>query len=252
MDSRILKTYWYKDKEREVRAQIALVLLFALIASFDQWGTTQFDLNEGLTNFFFSLLTVGGSFLLVDALKRFYAIKKGYIYELQVVWYGIWTGLLLTFASGGYLKPYVGPTFWIHDIPGYRIGKFPRRMTMKEFAKIGLLGVFAHFILAHFAAVGVFDFLPTTAVHNMVLFNLIYASFAILPLPPLDGSKIFYHLFAHSGKMYILPAILVGIFSGYGIGYLFNLATPLRFVLGFLFGVAFVLYYQDIFPKHKD
>jgi hypothetical protein len=251
MDTRILRTYWYKDKEQEQRAQITLVLLFALIASFDQWGTAVFSVTEGLYNFFWSILAVGGSFLIVDALKRSLAIKKGYIYELQVMWYGIGMGVLLTFASGGYLKPYIGPTFWLYDIPGHRLGKFPRRMTTKDFAKIGLFGVLANFVLANFAANGFFGFLPATAAHNMVIFNLVYASFAILPLPPLDGAKIFYNLFAHDAAQYSLPAVLAGIFSGYGVGYILGFEPITRFVMGFLFGVAFVLYYQDYLPHPK-
>lgn len=233
----------YKEKQRLV----SFIAIYALIASFDQWGETAFSLTTGLFNYGWSFVLIGLSMFLVDYLKRWYANRKGAIYELGIWPTGLGLGTLVTFMMAGGWKLYLGPTFSLKEKSHARLGKKKSPVGVELYCKVGLLGILTHFALANLGATGWFNLLPATAVHNMVVFNLVYAWLNLIPLPPLDGSKIIYFPFTKGGFV-IFPAIIFGLVFGYFLGYLLGLGNVLSYLLGLITAMLCVDRYKKVIP----
>ncbi|MFQ5620746.1 MAG: hypothetical protein ACE5FT_02805 [Candidatus Nanoarchaeia archaeon] len=244
---RNLKYFWWTTSA-EKNALAVVIFVFALISTFNQWGTEEFSAVIGITNLLWTMLAIGLSFMLVDAVRRLWVLSFGMQYELRVSWYYFGIGLLLTAISGGGLKVFIGPTFWLKAAPGQEHGRYWRRTAISDFAYVGLLGIIVHFLLADLAVIGYFSWLPQIAVDNMITFNLIYAILAILPIPPLDGSKIFYWFFGTAGGWFAMPGIIIGMLSGYGLGWVFGASMLGRYALALLGAIAMLTYWERMFP----
>jgi len=110
-------------QDAEKKRILALVAIYALLASFDQWGEVTFSATTGLFNYGWSFILIGLSLLISDTLRRRYADWKGGVYELGLWPTGLGIGALITFMMAGAWKIYLGPTFSLKEKPHARLGK---------------------------------------------------------------------------------------------------------------------------------
>lgn len=233
-----------QDKEKKIL--VSLVAVYALIASFDQWGEVAFSFTTGMFNYGWSFVLIGLSLLISDRVRRMYAASKGAVYELGLWPTGLGLGTLVTFMMAGGWKLYLGPTFSLKEAEHGRLGKKKSPVSVGNYCKVGLLGILTHFALANFGATGWIDFLPAQAVHNMIMFNLVFAWLSLIPIPPMDGSKIIYYPFTKKGFM-IFPAIIFGLIFGYWLGFTLQLGHALSYFLGLIAAIVFVDAYGRVF-----
>jgi len=140
------------------------------------------------TGFFISLIIVFFSFFLHEMGHKFAARRLG-----CMATYKIWpTGLLIGIITIFFGLIGVGFAFialgFVEILP-YSFGRWGfkvARLTPKDFGLISLAGVGINVLFAVF-----FKMFPGMIFQNLSYFNGLFALFNLIPIPPLDGSKIF-------------------------------------------------------------
>jgi Zn-dependent protease len=162
----------------ELRDIIIAIIVLALIFSFPD-----------LTLFFLSLILVFFSYFLHEMGHKFMARKFGCMATFKIWPAGIFLGIMTMFFRliGGWNVVFVAPGFI--EIMPYSFGRWGFkvvRVGKKELAWISLAGVGINVLFAV-----VFKILPGEIFQILSRYNGFIAFFNLLPIPPLDGSKIF-------------------------------------------------------------
>ncbi|MBI2660536.1 hypothetical protein HYX07_05215 [Candidatus Woesearchaeota archaeon] len=232
---------FYKYTPYEIRGLVISILVIAFIISFKEWGTKNFDLAIGMFNLFNSILIVALSILVHDTGQRLWGLTMGYRVEFKMWTFGLVAALLIAFVSNGNLWLIVPAGFMIHHLAGPRLGWFRYGLNYFGQAMIALAGpLFSLMLIILFKLLGVFSSNPL--IEKAIIFNVIYAITCLLPIPPLDGSKIYFGsrmLYAFS-----LPAIVVS-----AILMITNVPIFLALVISFLIGITLWLVYYISFEN---
>lgn len=232
---------FYKYTPYEIRGLALSILVIAFIISFKEWGTASFDLGAGLYNLFNSILIAALSILVHDTGQRLWGLTMGYRVEFKMWTFGLIAALVVAFVSNGNLWLIVPAGFMIHHLAGPRLGWFRYGLNYFGQAMIALAGpLFSLMLIILFKVLSVFSSNPL--IEKAIIFNVIYAITCLLPIPPLDGSKIYFGsrmLYAFS-----LPAIVVS-----AILMITNVPIFLALVISFLVGITLWLVYYISFEN---
>ncbi|MBI4450750.1 hypothetical protein HY642_02130 [Candidatus Woesearchaeota archaeon] len=170
---------------------IVIVLVLAFARSFDKWGTDAFDAQTGLVNLALAIAFVSVTLFVHNAAQRAYGASIGYKVEQKIWWYGLAFSLLIAAASAGKLGWYMATGTYAAIIAHRRIGKFYFGPNVEDMGMIALMGPLANVLLS-----GVAETLYFTTgaawLHEVFLFNLLFAAQQLVPIPPLDGSRVFF------------------------------------------------------------
>ncbi|MBI2564430.1 hypothetical protein HYV79_00370 [Candidatus Woesearchaeota archaeon] len=218
--------------KNEWKIFIITVFLFAFMFSFNEWGVEKFDLIIGLENYLLALFIVGLSVFVHHSTQRITAILLEYKPEHKIWWRGLIIGLIITIITNGKFWFFAASSFWIL-IPEKGRFRRPSGPNMKDFAIASLRGPLSNVALA--ASVKTLSWIiPINElfVQKLFVFNLLYAFFQLLPIPPLDGSRVFFA----SRQWYVL---LVGFFLSYI--FLFAVFSIFSFIWAFL--IAFIIWF---------
>lgn len=195
--------HYFRFNKSEIEASVISVLVLAFIVSFGEWGVGDtFDFNIGLINLFESIIIVGivlGSHIIAIKLM---ALQWGYRAEFKLWWYGLLIGLGLAFfsasltGSAGY--PFV---FWFlapggiffHHLAVHRLGWFRYGVNMLETGLSCLVGSLSTIFLALFFKILLIIFPESAFLYKGMVVSLWFAFFSMLPIPPLNGSRIFFY-----------------------------------------------------------
>ncbi|TKJ17471.1 hypothetical protein CEE44_02970 [Candidatus Woesearchaeota archaeon B3_Woes] len=195
--------HYFRFNKSEIEASVISVLVLAFIVSFGEWGAGDaFDFNVGLINLFESIIIVGivlGSHLIVIKLIALY---WGYRAEFKLWWYGLLTGLGLAFFSAS-LTGSVGHPFvlWVlapggiffHHMSVHRLGWFRYGVNMIETGLCCMWGSLSTVFLALFFKILLVVFPGSLFFYKGMVVSLWFAFFSILPIPPLNGSRLFFY-----------------------------------------------------------
>lgn len=218
----------------ELNGLALVVLSFALIFSFTEWGVESFDFALGTKNYFIALIIVGTSVFAHHAAQRLLAISSGVKPEHKVWWLGLLLGLAAVLVSNGRVWVFAATSFLVHHVPGTRLGKPRHFITQAELGSIALAGPATNLVLAALTgllATGEFA-------SKFLTFNLVFAAYNLLPIPPLDGAHVFFasrltYVFAFSALVgYALLALALNVHSIIG-SLAFGLAGWLLFYVLF-------------------
>ena len=195
---------------QEIIGLASAVLLSGFLFAMHQKGDT-FDVFIGIRNFVYVVFIAAASFLFRTAFQKFYALSQGHYAKFKVWWAGLLTSLVIAFASatlsgGKFVIPLllIGGTS-VSFMTRIRLGEFRYGVSMWVNSMIAYWSVMGHLIMAILFAIGVQVF-PDSYFFNVgVVFNLIGAACAILPIPQLDGPAIFFGM----RGIYILGVFLV-------------------------------------------
>jgi Zn-dependent protease len=244
---------YYRFTPSELRGFIISILVVAFIISFREWGRgAEIDIGFGLINFLNALLVTALTFIVYNSAHRITALVAGFKAEYKMWTFGLLAGLVFAFVSNGRIWILLPGGILYHHLAGHRIGWFRHELNYFAMGVLSLWGPIACIFLAiFFKIIGIFTF--NALIHKAVILNLALAVYAMLPIPPMPGSKVFYGsrmLFAFSFCAIVAAAILLAI----------DINVLLAIIGAFLIGViCWLLYYillekgwwQGPFPKMK-
>lgn len=232
---------YFRFSADEVRSIIIGIIMMAFILSFDQWGVEGFNLGYGLKNFFNAILVITLSFLVHLSVQRVAALAGGFRVEYKNWLYGLLIGIALAIVSNGKIWFFAPGGLVVYMMAGHRLGSFRYGMNIWPIGVIALTGPLANLVLALFFKVLFTAFPQNMLLYHAMAFNLWFAIFTMLPIPPLDGSKMFFasriiYVFAFTGIIAISAA-------------LFFFSVFLSFIIGVFVGVTCWLSYTWLFER---
>lgn len=232
---------YYKFTQHELRGLVIAIIAVAFIISFKDWGTTSFDLAVGLYNLFNAVLIITLSILVHDAGQRLWALAIGYRIEFKVWTFGLLFALILVFISNGNLWLIVPGGFMLHHLAGHRLGFFRYGINYFGQAMVALAGpLFTFMLIILLKMLGLL--FPSALIEKAIMFNVIYSITSLLPIPPLDGSKIYFGsrmLYAFALPVMVVATVLMVI----------NIPIFFALVLSLLVGILLWLVYYISFER---
>ncbi|PIN86518.1 hypothetical protein COV19_04465 [Candidatus Woesearchaeota archaeon CG10_big_fil_rev_8_21_14_0_10_44_13] len=208
---------YYGFKGEELRGLAAGIIVLAIAISFNEWGIDQFNLFYGLRNLFNAILIILLSFLIHVSAQRVMALFSGFKVEYRPWMYGLALALILAIVSRGRLWFIVPGGVIVYHMAGHRLGSFRYGLNYWPLGLVGLAGPVASVFLAVFFKLLLYVSPTNPLLIKAMVFNIWYAVLTMLPIPPLDGS----HMFFASRLSYV-------------------------FVYGFIIGLCLSLYFLSI------
>ncbi len=226
----------------EIKGMLIGVVCMAFILSFNDWGVEEFSLVVGISNFMFAVLIVGFSVFFRDAVQRLFALRLGIKTKFRLWWYGILVALIFTILVHGAIKLFLIGGITMAIIRTRRLGRFYYRSSLRTASIVSFIGPLTNIGLAALAKF-VSLIIPINGyfLERFVLFNVAYAVLALLPIPPLEGSHMFYH-----------SRLVYSFIFGSVLGYMIFVGFSFAWLWALLFGVGFfIVFYKFIErPKH--
>ncbi|MEK6875012.1 MAG: hypothetical protein AABX52_04665 [Nanoarchaeota archaeon] len=227
----------YYITRRECYHLLTLILIFAFILSFDQWGTEIFSFSQGILNFGSASIIIAISLFIHDAAHRIVALKRRLKPEISINYYWIFFSLLIAIISKGNIKLYFGEYFSIKILSAHRLGHFRYHESGDDLAAVAIAGPIASLLLGGFAY-GLAQLLPNIPIlGTLARFSFAFAIMSFLPLPTLDGLIYFFY----SRLTYIF---VFGMLLGYVLWSLSGIQIAGSIILSIITGcVAWWLFY---------
>ena len=234
-----LKRY-YAFTPNEVKGLVIAILVTAFIISFNDWGKgNDVNIPLGFFNFFNAILIVTVSFLIHISMQRVWSLGTGYRLEWKMWGTGLLLGLIFVFLTNGKFWLILPGGIIVYHLGGHRLGWFRYGINWWALGLIALMGTFATMLLALlFKAIS--GFFVNALIHKMITFNIVYAMYSLLPIPPLDGSKTFYGsrmLYAFSTAGLVAAAVMLTLNISISIAVIASLLIAI--VLWFLYYILF-------------
>lgn len=182
---------YYKFNPVEIRGVVLTTLALAFVISFREWGADSFEILTGLYNYLLAVIIVGVSLLVHMSGQRLWALATGYRVEYQLRSVGLYLAIILAFITNGGFWLLLSGGFMIHHMSGHRLGWFRYGVNYWALGLISFAGLIATItfmvLLKTISLIA-----PSAFLTKFIAFNAFYNIYCILPIPPQDGSKIFY------------------------------------------------------------
>lgn len=234
-----LKKYYPFTKD-EMKSVIISIIVLTFIVAFND-NREIFSSSYWIGNFLLWFLIVGISFIIGQSAHRIIGAYSGYKVEFQLWWYGIIISLILMLVTRGNIWVLIPGGIWIHHLKVHRIGKFRYGPNLFSFSMIALSGpisciLFAGIIKTIEIWFGISLF-GAGFVDRLFLFNMAYAAYSLIPIPPLPGSIIFFQSRVTYVFIFATVAVyaLLVIFEIYS--YIFAIIIGIIFWLLYFFNV---------------
>ena len=182
---------YYKFTPSELRGFIIVVLVIAFVISFRDWGREQVDIASGLFNLMNAILIVGFTMLARDFAHKVGGLTVGFRLEYKMWTWGLLLAVVLAFVSNGRLWFLMPGGLIAHHLAGHRLGWFRYGLNYFALAMAALWGPLMNIVLIMIFRV-VNSFLHNPLIEKLILLNVAFAIWSMIPIPPMDGSKIFY------------------------------------------------------------
>jgi Zn-dependent protease len=201
-----VKRYFAFSKD-EIKAIVISIIAYAFIISFRQWGDQSFELFAGMGNFFLALIIMTVTLLLHVSVQRISGLNVGFRVEYKLWIYGVIISLIACLFSNGIIWFLFLPGgIFLHLLSTHRLGYFRYGLNMMAHAMVAVVGPLSNLIFAVILKV-IQSFLPPSPIlQKMILVNVFFAVFTMLPIPPLDGSRVFFQ--SRMGYAFLLGLII--------------------------------------------
>jgi len=202
-----LKKY-YKFTPSELKGIIVSTIVLAFVVSFAKWGPgNEIDVGIGLFNLINATLIMTLAFIIHYSAQKIAALSVGYNIEYKVWSYGLLIALLLAFLTKGFIWFLIPGGIIHHHLAGHKLGFFRYGLNYFAVGVTSLMGAVANILFAIILKI-INIALNSTIIDYAIIINLWYAVWSVLPIPPADGSRMFFG----SRMVYIfgLVAIVAG------------------------------------------
>jgi len=220
-----------KFSKSEYRDFWIVAFILAVVFSWSKWGKIDFDLFVGLGNLIIAFIISLIILFVHHMAQRLYALKYGLQVKHKVWWPGIALAFLVAiFSNGTFLILAVSGTY-VSVLTIHRLGRYHYGPSLKHYAMIALAGPAANLILAGLVKFIQLQLLPLPAalVDQFFIFSIAFAAWNLLPIPPLDGSRIVF-------SSRLLYALVIGSVIGYI--FLFQTYGIFSWLWAILIGIA--------------
>lgn len=233
---------YYGFTPLEARSLAIAILVTAFVFSFKEWGYgSAFDFKIGFFNYFNAILIVALSFLVHISVQRIWALATGFRLEWKMWSFGLLFALIMAFLTNGFIWLIIPGGIILHHMGGHRLGWFRYDINYWALGLTTATGTIATIILVMtFKALGAF--VSNSLIDKLIIFNIAYALFSLLPIPPLDGSRIFYGsrmFYVFLASFAIIVSLLL--FSGIGVG----ISLLLSFFAGIVFWISYYILFEN-------
>ncbi len=221
-----LKRYGFTFSPEEKKQMITTVVLIAFFYSFNKWGTVSFDFLAGIKNLFFGALFATIALAANQVGQRVVAVYYGYdpVYSSGML--GLMIGLVVTFASRGYLFFFFPGVINIRHLTASRLGEFRYYTNDWEWAKAGFMGPFLNILLAVLFS----PWKQNPIIFQFMIVNILFAIYSLVPLP---GSPGFYIFYPHVHFWTFIVGIVLGCTA-----VIFFLPPLFTLLIGIIIGIA--------------
>jgi hypothetical protein len=179
-------------RKNELGALILSIVVLGFIVSFNDWGPgSEPDLVLGFTNFIGGLIIVGVTLLGRLFIQKIVALGADFQAEYKMWSIGLLIAAVLAFVTRGYFWFLIPGGLILHYMPGHRLGWVRYGFNTFGIGVVSLAGPFANILFAMIFRT-LFEVTAIPLFHTAYLFNLIMALWMIIPIPPADGSRMFY------------------------------------------------------------
>lgn len=175
----------------ELKGIFISILAMGFIVGFNDNRTT-FQFNLWFANLLLCFIIVAFSVFFKEMVKRLYGISHSFRVEYRYWFYGLITGIILTIISNGKLLFLATSGIVMHMLPTHRLGKYRYGLSYNILGMTSMFGPVANASLAVIAKTLVF--LPQPLIQKIIIINIAMALSNMLPIPPLDGSNLFFAL----------------------------------------------------------
>lgn len=198
---------YYKFTPYEARGLTIAIIVVGFIISFKEWGADKFSFSVGLFNLFNAILIAALSIMIHDAGQRIWGLAIGYRIEFRMWTFGLVVAVAIAFISRGNIWLIVPGGFMLHHLAGHRLGWFRYGVNYFGQAMIALAGpLFTLMLIIMLKGISAF-FPGNLLMEKAIMFNVVYLITNMLPVPPLDGSKIFFG--SRMLYAFVLPAMII-------------------------------------------
>ncbi|HLC65028.1 MAG TPA: hypothetical protein VJI46_02785 [Candidatus Nanoarchaeia archaeon] len=186
-----LKQY-FNFTPAELRGLAVSILVVAFIISFADWGKGETpDAAAGLFNLLIAIIITAITFFVRESARRVAALSVGYRAEYKVWLWGLLIGLVVVFVSRGYVWLLLPGGILLHHLAGHRLGHFRYGLNFFGLGMVSMVAPIANLVLAVIIKI-VNAYLQLDVLTKALYLNLLLAIFSVLPIPPMDGSKMFF------------------------------------------------------------
>jgi Zn-dependent protease len=186
-----MRISWFKKEEWQDFWIVAFV--FAFMLSFNEWGSVNFSFGAGIKNLIIAFLITTMSLFVHHFGQRWYAAKEGIQAEQRVWWYGLIIGLIIVIFSNGAVKIFAATALFLQHVPTARVGRWFYQTRTSTIGLVAFMGPLFNILLAAIA-IGIKAWIAPgwLLADKIVAFNVAFALFSMIPIPPLDGSRVFF------------------------------------------------------------
>ena len=215
---------YFKFSKGEFKALVISTLILAFVVSFRDWGYgSEFSVTIGIKNLIIAIFMVGIAIFVHQAGQRISGLQMGFRVEYKMWWYGLLIGLIVAFVSRGKIWVLIPGGIFLHHMATHRLGFFRYGTNLASVGGIAFMGVAANILFAtiiKFLQINLHLIsLDSIFFNRLFLINWALAAYSLIPIPPLDGSRIFFasrltlmFLFGCIGG-YVMLILLLGIYS---------------------------------------
>ena len=182
-----LNRYFWFSQEEWISFGLAVIILSIIYI----WPTGNVLYLEDIP---LGIIFIAITLFVHHAGQRMMALSLGFRAEQRLWWYGPLIGLVLVLISGGKLKFLAATSTIIHLLPIHRLGAFRYGPNLATIAKVVLAGPILNILFS--AVIKSFEWaglLSPEIGHQLFVLNLAFAAWNLVPIPPLDGSKVFFY-----------------------------------------------------------
>ena len=233
---------YFKPSKEEIKALAITIVALSFIVGFND-RRAEFVGSFWIMNFLIVLGMVAVTVLLHNFVQRVVALQSGLRIEYNLWWIGIVIGLILSVISKGRIWWVLIPGgIVLHHLAAHRLGYFRYGTNIMTMSWITFSGTFANILFATFLkTLDVWFKVPFqgTILERLFVLNWVFAVCNMIPIPPLDGSKMLFH----SRPIF---AFVFGCIFGYFVLFLFGIYS---YVGALIIGIVIWLVYYASFEQ---